>query len=181
MLFLLLEVAGQQYAVEASRVVEVLPLVQVTVIPRAPTEVAGLFSYRGRPVPLVDLRRLTLRRPARPKFSTRIILVTDRADGSDHLIGIIAERVTETTRRDPDDFREAGFANPATPYLGGVASTAEGLVQQLDVQRLLPPATRDMLFAQAPSSGRPAAPKAGQEDPVAREAERCRLLEAEPR
>ena len=44
MLFLLLEVAGQQYAVEADRVVEVLPLVQVTDIPRAPTEVAGLFS-----------------------------------------------------------------------------------------------------------------------------------------
>ena len=150
MLFLLLEVAGQQYAVEASRVVEVLPLMQVTVIPRAPTEVAGLFSYRGRPVPLIDLRRLTLRRPARPKFSTRIILVTDRADdGSDHLIGIIAERVTETTHRDPADFREAGFSNPATPYLGGVATTAEGLVQRLDVRRLLPPATRDMLFAEA--------------------------------
>ena len=63
MLYLLLEVAGQQYAVEASRVVEVLPLVQVTVIPRAPTEVAGIFSYRGRPVPLIDLRRLNAAPP----------------------------------------------------------------------------------------------------------------------
>ena len=150
MLYLLLEVAGQQYAVEATRVVEVLPLVQVTVIPRAPTEVAGLFSYRGRPVPLIDLRRLTLRRPARPKFSTRIILVADRApDGAEHLIGIIAERVTEITRRAPGDFKDTGFTNPATPYLGGVATTAEGLVQRLDVHRLLPPATREMLFASA--------------------------------
>jgi chemotaxis-related protein WspB len=148
MLYLLLEVAGQQYAVEASRVVEVLPLVQVTVIPRAPTEVAGIFSFRGRPVPLVDLRRLTLRRPARPKFSTRIILVADRADdGSEQLVGIIAERVTETTRRAPEDFKDTGFANPATPYLGGVVSTGGGLVQRLDVRQLLPQATRDMLFA----------------------------------
>jgi chemotaxis-related protein WspB len=146
MLYLLLEVAGQQYAVEASRVVEVLPLVQVTVVPRAPTEVAGIFSFRGRPVPLVDLRRLTLRRPARPKFSTRIILVADRAgDGSEQLVGIIAERVTETTRRAPEDFKPTGFANPATPYLGGVLSTASGLVQRLDVQQLLPQATREML------------------------------------
>jgi len=147
MLYLLLEVAGQHYAVEATRVVEVLPLVQVTVIPRAPTEVAGIFSYRGRPVPLIDLRRLNLRRPARPKFSTRIILVADRsAGGEEHLIGIIAGRVTETTRRAPEDFKETGFANPATPYLGGVATTADGLVQRLDVHRLLPPATREMLF-----------------------------------
>src|SRR5262245_32987051 len=148
MLYLLLEVAGQQYAVEAARVVEVLPLVQVTVVPRAPTEVAGIFSFRGRPVPLIDLRRLTLRRPARPKFSTRIILMSDTGgDGSDRLIGLIAERVTETTRREPDEFRDTGFLNPATPYLGGVASTATGLVQRLDVDRLLPEATRDMLFA----------------------------------
>lgn len=148
MLYLLLEVAGQQYAVEATRVVEIVPLVQVTVIPRAPTEVAGIFSFRGRPVPLVDLRRLTLRRPARPKFSTRIILLADRGDdGSEQLVGIIAERVTEITRRSPDDFKDAGFTNPATPYLGGIATTAEGLVQRLDVHRLLPPATRDMLFA----------------------------------
>ncbi|HEV8395157.1 MAG TPA: chemotaxis protein CheW [Vicinamibacterales bacterium] len=153
MLYLLLEVAGQHYAVEATRVVEVLPLVQVTVIPRAPTEVAGVFSFRGRPVPLIDLRRLTLRRPARPKFSTRIILVSDRAeDGAEHLLGIIAERVTETTRRAPDDFKDTGFSNAATPYLGGVATTADGLVQRLDVQRLLPPATREMLFASASTS-----------------------------
>ena len=149
MLYLLLEVAGQQYAVEATRVVEVLPLVQVTVIPRAPTEVAGLFSYRGRPVPLIDLRRLNLRRPARPKFSTRIILVEDHAADGEQLIGIIAERVTETTRRAPEDFKDTGFSNPATPYLGGMATTADGLVQRLDVQRLLPPATRAMLFAPA--------------------------------
>jgi chemotaxis-related protein WspB len=148
MLYLLLEVAGQQYAVEANRVVEVVPLVQVTVVPRAPPEVAGIFSFRGRPVPLVDLRRLTLRRPARPKFSTRIILLTDRADdGSEQLLGIIAERVTELTRRAPEEFKDTGFSNPATPYLGGIATTADGLVQRLDVRRLLPPATRDMLFA----------------------------------
>jgi len=149
MLYLLLEVAGQQYAVEATRVVEVLPLVQVTVVPRAPTEVAGIFSFRGRPVPLIDLRRLTLRRPARPKFSTRIILVSDRGgDGSEQLIGIIAERVTETTRRSPEEFKDTGFSNPATPYLGGVATATGGLVQLLDVQRLLPAATREMLFTQ---------------------------------
>jgi len=150
MLYLLLEVAGQQYAVEASRVIEVLPLVQVTVIPRAPTEVAGLFSYRGRPVPLIDLRRLSLRRPARPKFSTRIILIDERGvDGTERLLGIIAERVTETTRRDPAEFVDPGFANPATPYLGGVVTTPRGLVQRLDVHQLLPPATREMLFTTA--------------------------------
>ncbi len=148
MLYLLLEVAGQQYAVEASRVVEVLPLVQVTVIPRAPTEVAGIFSYRGRPVPLIDLRRLNLRRPARPKFSTRIILVDDHGpEEAERLLGILAERVTETTRREPGEFVDTGFANPATPYLGGVITTPGGLVQRLDVLQLLPPATREMLFA----------------------------------
>jgi chemotaxis-related protein WspB len=142
----------------------VLPLVQVTVIPRAPTEVAGIFSYRGRPVPLIDLRRLNLRRPARPKFSTRIIIVNDHGpDQGERLLGILAERVTEITRRAPEEFVDTGFINPATPYLGGVVTTPGGLVQRLDVHQLLPPATREMLFA------RPHGVRA--EDAVAGEAE----------
>ena len=152
MLYLLFEVAGQQYAIEASRIVEVLPLVQVTVIPRAPSEVAGIFSFRGRPVPLIDLRRLTLRRPARPRFSTRIILVSYPGhDASEQLLGIIAERVTETTRRAPGDFVPTGISNPRTPYLGAAASSPEGLVQRIDLQLLLPAETREMLFATAPA------------------------------
>ena len=33
-------------------IAEVLPLVDITAIPQAPAGVAGLFNYRGTPVPV---------------------------------------------------------------------------------------------------------------------------------
>jgi len=50
MLFLLFQLGQDRYALEASRVIEVLPLVSLKRIPQAPRGVAGLFNYRGRPV-----------------------------------------------------------------------------------------------------------------------------------
>ena len=48
-------VAGQTYAIESRRVVEVLPLVPARPIPHPPAYIRGIFTYRGRLVPLVDL------------------------------------------------------------------------------------------------------------------------------
>ena len=74
---------------------------------------AGIFNYRGRPVPAVDLCALTLGQPASERFSTRIIIVNyPDAGGANHLLGLIAEHATETLRKDANEFvacgREAG-------------------------------------------------------------------------
>ena len=75
MLFLLFQLGNDRYVLEASRVVEVVPLLELKQLPRAPKGVAGIFKYRGRPVPAVDLCALTLGRPASERLSTRIIIV----------------------------------------------------------------------------------------------------------
>ena len=64
MLFLLFQLGSDRYAIDALRVVEVLPCVQVKQIPHAPAGIAGVINYRGAPVPVLDLCLLTLRRPA---------------------------------------------------------------------------------------------------------------------
>src|SRR5215472_1275232 len=99
MLFLLFQVGSDRYALEARHVVEVVPLLSLQRIPQAPLGVAGVFNYRGQPVPAVDLSQLTLGKPAEQCLSTRIIIVNypDR-DGRTHLLGLIAERATEMFR-----------------------------------------------------------------------------------
>ena len=150
MLFLLFELGQARYALDVEKVVEVLPFVLVKKIPHGPAEVAGVFSYRGLPVPAIDLSRLTLGQPAERRFSTRIILVHyPGARGEQHLLGLIAERVTETTRRDPADFVTSGITNERAPYLGPVATSPRGLVQWINVGRLLPASTQKLLFKDA--------------------------------
>ena len=107
----------------------------------------GLFNYRGAPVPVIDLSQLTLGRPAARRLSTRIVLVHyPDADGRTRLLGLIAERATQTVRREPTDFVSSGVTSDGAPYLGPVATDARGLLQWIDVRTLLPPAVRDVLF-----------------------------------
>jgi chemotaxis-related protein WspB len=101
------------------------------------------------PVPVIDLSELALCRPARRHMSTRIIIVRyPDGDGTQHRLGLIAEKATETVRRDPADFTDSGVSNNGAPYLGRVASDANGLVQWIEVDKLLPAAVRDVLFKQ---------------------------------
>ena len=147
MLFLLFQLGQDRYALDTSRVAEVLPLVAITQIPQAPSGVAGLFNYRGVPVPVIDLSQLTMGRPAQSRLNTRIVLVHyPDGGGGTHLLGLIAERVTETVRRDKADFVASGVTNDRAPYLGPVATDAHGLMQWIDVESLLPASVRDLLF-----------------------------------
>lgn len=150
MLFLLFQLGNERYALDASQVVGVLPRLGVRAIPHAPPAVAGLCQYRGDPVPVIDLSELALGRPSANRLSTRIVLVQfpDPISGP-HLLGLLAERATETLRRDAEDFVAAGVSVDAASYLGPVTADARGLIQRIEVQRLLPASLRALLFDEA--------------------------------
>lgn len=156
MLFLVFQIGTHRYAIDAGQVAEVLPLVAVTAIARAPEEVAGVLMYRGAPVPVVDLSRLLTGRPAERRPSTRIVIVhyaagngaaADGVKNLTRLLGLIAEKATDTIRRDAVEFVDSGVVNDGAPYLGGVAPDARGMVQRLDIRRLLT-ARHRMVFGQ---------------------------------
>ena len=147
MLFLVIQLGNDRYAVEARQVVEVLPLVSLKQILRAPPAVAGVFSYRGAPVPVVDLSELTTGRPSRPRLSTRIVLVNYALEsGGTRILGLVAEHATGAIRLEPADFLGVGVTVDETPYLGPVAKEPGGLIQRIDVSKLLPESVRNLLF-----------------------------------
>lgn len=147
MLFFLFRLGDDRYALDASQIAEILPLVAVKRIPLAASGIAGIIDYHGAPVPLIDLSQLTLGRPARRRLGTRIVLVNyPDPDGTTHLLGLLAESATETMRRNPADFVASGLDNDAAPYLGPVATDADGMIQWVELEKLLPSSVRDQLF-----------------------------------
>jgi hypothetical protein len=74
MLFLLCQIGDGRYSIDAKRVLEVLPFLNLMPVPQALPGLAGLFTYRGKPVPVVDLSCLLLGRPAQARLSTRLVL-----------------------------------------------------------------------------------------------------------
>jgi chemotaxis-related protein WspB len=163
MLFVLFQLGHDRYALEAKRVVEIVPLLALKEFPQAPKGVAGVFIYRGQPVPAVDLCELMSGRRARERLSTRILVVNcaevgvesrePRAEGqpstldlprSTHqttspsqLLGLIAERATATMRCDDKEFKDVGVNLAATPYLGPVLMDDKGMIQLVHAQKLL--------------------------------------------
>ena len=149
MLLLVFQMGAERFALETGQVVEVLPLVKVRPLPQAVAGIAGIFDYHGATVPLVDLALLALGSASKARMSTRIILVEyTPTPGKTHLLGLLAERTTETIRREESAFAEAGVAVDDAPYLGPVTRDARGLIQRLEVNQLLSESVRDVLFRQ---------------------------------
>jgi chemotaxis-related protein WspB len=149
MLFLVFQIGSDRYALDTAQIVEVLPLVKSKHIPQAAPGVVGAFNYHGAPVPLIDLADLSLGKPSRRQMSTRIILVTYlEADGEKHLLGLLAEQATETIRRSAEEFVDSGVTVDQAPYLGPVTTDSRGIIQRVEINRLLPVEVRDQLFRQ---------------------------------
>jgi chemotaxis-related protein WspB len=144
MLFLTFRIGDENYALDTAEICEILPLLRITRVPQAPSGVAGLINYRGRSVPVVDLRELVLGEPARPHISTRLILVRH----GEHLLGLIAEQATEMIRREQASFADSGVRSDTAPYLGPVTQDGDRLIRWFEVQKL-PAAVSGALFRQA--------------------------------
>jgi len=90
---------------------------------------------------------LMIGRPSVPRLSTRIVVVQYSDDsGHSRQLGLIAEKATQTVRRDAAEFVDSGVSCRDAAYLGPVASDPGGMLQRIDVSRLLPPSIRDSLF-----------------------------------
>ncbi|KVG21625.1 chemotaxis protein CheW [Burkholderia ubonensis] len=161
MLFLLFELDGERYALEATRIVEVLALAPLKSIPGAPPWIAGAIDRHGKPVPVIDVAQLALGRAARRLRSTRLVVVRyytldaqpdappDSGSAAGRMLGLIVEHATQTCRIDPARFAESGIATPHARWLGPVAGDTSGFVQWVDVRRMLDDDARTLLFPPA--------------------------------
>ncbi len=147
LLFLVFKLGNDRYALEAGKVVEVLPLLEMKQVPHAPKGVVGVFVYRGAPVPAVDLSEVTLGKPAARLLSTRIIIVNFTAsDARSHPVGLIAEEATELLRTQPQEFVHSGIDIKAAPYLGPVLMDPAGPIQWFYEQHLLTEPVQQLIF-----------------------------------
>jgi chemotaxis-related protein WspB len=166
MLLLTFTAGANRYAVDVARVVELLPRVELRAVPHAPGFLAGLLEYRGKVVPVIDLGLLLGAGPCADRLSTRIILVNgasgdhnrqddDRAspaqepgcpgprpdqdhdhDRDGHLLGLIAEQVSDLVPVRPEQVVAAPVHLSQAPYLIEIAQTDQGFVPLIAVSKL---------------------------------------------
>jgi len=88
---------GEVFAIEATLVQEVLDKAPETEVPGAPVFVNAVINFRGRIIPLADLR-LAFSLDARDtSLDSRIIVIAQEIEGETTLIGLRADKVYEVT------------------------------------------------------------------------------------
>lgn len=139
MLLLLFEIVDGRYALPVDQIIEIVPMVKMKKIPRAPDYVAGIINYRGTPMPVIDLCSLIEGRPCEQRFSTRIILVHYRLrDDRQCILGLLAERVTETVKTKHKVLPPSGILMDDALYIGITGDSDDEMVRCFDIQVMIP-------------------------------------------
>ena len=142
---LVFHIGDDRYGLRLAAIVRVLPLLELKQLPLTPDYVAGLMDLHGEPVPVIDLSRLAGLAPAALQVDTRIVVVDYHApDGGSHVLGLMASRVRGIAEVDQEQLGDSGVAT--APFLGQVASDADGMLQLIELEHLLPAEVRALLF-----------------------------------
>ncbi|MCM5553382.1 chemotaxis protein CheW [Pleomorphomonas sp. NRK KF1] len=91
------EIGGETFALEAAIVREILDLLPETIVPGSRPFVNAVINFRGKVIPLADIRVAMGMPTAATTIDSRIVVVELDLDGVPSLIGLRTDRVNEVT------------------------------------------------------------------------------------
>jgi purine-binding chemotaxis protein CheW len=109
--FLIFSLGDELMGLPLASVREILKVVPVTHVPRAPSDVLGILSVRGRITTVRDLRRRLQMPAAPPTRHARILLVQTKGE----IMGARVDAVHHVERLRDDEIEPAGIAGGDLP------------------------------------------------------------------
>ena len=91
------ELKGELFALGAVLVQEIMDLVPETVVPGAGAFAGAVINFRGKVIPLADLRVAFGLERGEPTIDSRIVVIEIDLDGEPTLVGLRTDKVHEVT------------------------------------------------------------------------------------
>ncbi|ANK93121.1 MULTISPECIES: chemotaxis protein CheW [Rhizobium] len=88
---------GETFALEAAIVQEILDLLPETAVPGSQPFVASVINFRGKVIPLADLRLAFGMEAAEATIDSRFIVIEINLQGEPTLVGLRTDKVNEVT------------------------------------------------------------------------------------
>jgi purine-binding chemotaxis protein CheW len=115
---------AENYALDINIVREIVEMMPITVIPRAPVHITGVINLRGEIVNIVNLNTF-LKLPVRPitRDQKIIVLMSEVAGGNN--VGIIVDAVSSVTEISASqvDCVTEGLAGNEAKYIKGIITS----------------------------------------------------------
>jgi purine-binding chemotaxis protein CheW len=128
----------EEFALDISKVREVLDFTKITKVPQTPAFMKGVINLRGAVVPVVDLKKKFSMEETEKTVNTRIIIGEVAIDGETTVLGALADSVHEVMNLEPENIEPAPKIGTKlnTEFLKGMGKRDEEFVMILDIDKV---------------------------------------------
>ncbi|HMK48818.1 MAG TPA: chemotaxis protein CheW [Thermodesulfovibrionales bacterium] len=136
--YLTFKLDEEVFALDISKVREVLDFTTITKVPRTPDFMRGVINLRGSVVPVVDMR-LKFGMPATEKTVNTCIIIAEIAlDGESTILGALADSVQEVMDLEPDQIEPAPRIGTRlrTEFIKGMGKRENNFIMILDIDKV---------------------------------------------
>jgi len=147
--YLTFKLDDEVFALDISKVREVLDFTAITKVPRTPDFMRGVINLRGSVVPVVDLRLKFGMCKTEQTVNTCIIITEVGVDGETTVLGALADSVQEVMELGPDQIEPAPKIGTKlnTQFIMGMGKQNERFVIMLDIDKVF--STEEITMVQA--------------------------------
>jgi purine-binding chemotaxis protein CheW len=128
----------EEFALDISKVREVLDFTKITKVPQTPAFMRGVINLRGAVVPVVDLNKKFGIKDTEKTVNTRIIIGEVDIEGDNIVLGVLADSVHEVMELEPEHIEPAPKIGTRlnTDFLKGMGKRDEEFVMILDIDKV---------------------------------------------
>ena len=136
--YLTFKLSDEVFALDISKVREVLDFTTVTKVPRTPEFMRGVINLRGSVVPVVDLRLKFGMSRTENGVNTCVIITEVTVDGDTTVLGALADSVQEVLDLEPGSIAPAPRIGTKlrTEFIKGMGKRDERFIIILDVDKV---------------------------------------------
>lgn len=137
--YLTFRIGNENYGLELSQTREIIEYSGITEVPLMPNFLRGVINLRGEVVPVIDLAVRLGRKPIEVQKRTCIIVVELTNSEQNHVLGLLADSVSEVIDMNDDNIEDAPSfgANIRADFIQGIAKRDDEFVVLLDANNAL--------------------------------------------
>ena len=137
--YLTFRIGNENYGLELSQTREIIEFSGITEVPLMPNFLRGVINLRGEVVPVIDLAVRLGRKPIEVQKRTCIIVVELQNSEQNHVLGLLADSVSEVIDMNDDNIEDAPSfgANIRADFIQGIAKRDDEFVVLLDANNAL--------------------------------------------
>jgi purine-binding chemotaxis protein CheW len=150
--YITFKLGEEVFAINVTRVREVLDLSLITKVPTAPAYMRGVVNVRGTAIPVVDLRLKFGLPRAQDGVNTRIIVLELEVDGESAILGGLADSVHEVIELEPSQITPPPTiaSRWRSDFIHGMGRRGDEFIIILDINAVF--STDDLLAIGSPAA-----------------------------